>query len=343
MKRKRKINIGIIGCGHWGPNYIRTFSNIDDCNVKAICDLSRQHLARIKNRYPKIETTTDFKKIINDNEIDAVVITTPASIHYPLVKRALLKRRHILVEKPFVTKVKDAEELVELSKSVNKVFMVAHTFLYNSGIRSLKRYIQNKSMGRIYYLHSKRTNLGPLRQDVSSTWDLAPHDVSIFSFLLNSKPIEVIARGGIYLQKDKEDVSFSTLIYPNGIIANIHVSWLDPRKIREITVVGSKKMATFNDLELKNPICIYDKTVMKKRYKQDYSSYREFQMIIREKGEEIPRIKTQEPLWVQCRHFINCIYNNKKPLTDAESGLEVVKVLCAIEESIHGKGKVVKI
>ena len=342
MKNK-KINIGIIGCGHWGPNYVRNFSNIDNCNVKIVCDLSQQHLKIVKNRYHKIETTTDYKKILNNDKVDAVVISTPAITHYVLIKEALSKSKHILVEKPFVTNVRDAEELINLSKRTNRVLMVAHTFLYNLAIRSLKRYLQNRTLGRVYYLHSKRTNLGPLRQDVSATWDLAPHDISIFSFLLNAKPIEVIARAGDYLQKGKEDVSFITLLYPNNIIANIHVSWLDPRKVREITVVGSKKMALFNDLESKEPIRIYDKRVMKKRYKYDYSSFREFQMIIKEKSVDVPKIKIQEPLLIQCRHFIDCICSNRRPLTDAANGLDVVRVLCAINESIDNKGKAVRV
>ena len=341
--KKKNINVGIIGCGHWGPNYIRNFDNIDGCKVKLACDLSKQHLDKIKARFPNIDTTRDYKKVINSDKIDAVVISTPATTHYGLIKKALLKKKHILVEKPFVTDVKDGEELIRLSKKTNKVLMVAHTFLYNPSIRSLKRYLQNKALGKVFYLHSKRTNLGPLRQDVSATWDLATHDISIFSFLLGAEPIQVIARGGDYLQKGKEDVSFISLIYPKNVISNIHVSWLDPRKVREITIVGSKKMALFNDLELKEPIRIYDKRVMKKRYKQDYSSYKEFQMVIKEKGERIPRIKAQEPLAVQCRHFINCVLNNKKPFTSAKNGLDVVKVLCAVEESIRKKGKTVKI
>jgi len=339
----KKINIGIIGCGHWGPNYIRNFSNIEGCNVKIVCDLSGQHLARVKKRFPKVETTRNCSKIFNNERIDAVVIATPATTHYGLIKKALRKKKHILVEKPFVTNVKDGEELIGLSRKINKVLMVAHTFLYNPAVRSLKKYLQSKALGKIYYLHSKRTNLGPLRQDVSATWDLAAHDISIFSYILSSEPVQAMARGGDYLQKGKEDVSFISLIYPKNIIANIHVSWLDPRKVREITVVGSKKMALFNDLETKEPIRIYDKRVMKKRYKQDYSSYREFKMIIKEKGEKVPKIQTQEPLKVQCNHFINCVRNNKKPLTDAANGLEVVKVLCAVEESIRRKGKVIKI
>lgn len=341
--KKKNINIGIIGCGHWGPNYIRNFDNIGGCKVKFACDLSKQHLDKIKVRFPHIDTTRDYKKILNSDKIDAVVISTPATTHYELIKKALLKKKHVLVEKPLVTEVKEGEELINLSKKANKVLMVAHTFLYNPSIRSLKRYLQNKALGKVYYLHSKRTNLGPLRQDVSATWDLATHDISIFSFLLGAEPKQVLARGGDYLQKGKEDVSFISLIYPKNIIANIHVSWLDPRKVREITIVGSKKMVLFNDLELKEPIRIYDKRVMKKRYKQDYSSYKEFQMIIKEKGERIPRIKTQEPLAVQCRHFVNCILNDKKPFTGAKNGLDVVKVLCAIEESIRKKGKIVKI
>lgn len=339
----KKINIGIIGCGHWGPNYVRNFSSAGCSRVKYVCDIQKRKLGTIKSQHPQIITTTNYKDILKDASVEAVVIATNASSHYELVRQALIHDKHVLVEKPFVLDVRDGQKLIALSKKKQKIIMVAHTFLYNLGIRKLKELIENNSLGKIYYLHSKRTNLGPLRKDVSALWDLAPHDISIFNYLLGAEPTEVFARGNHYLQPGKEDVVFATLTYPNNIIANIHVSWLDPRKVREITIVGDRKMVVFDDLNIKEPIHLYDKRVMKKKFKQDYESFEEFQMIIKERGEIVPKIKMQEPLMLQCRHFIDCIRNNKKPLTDTGNGLAIVRILCAIEESMHNEGKAVKI
>lgn len=334
----KKVNIGIIGCGHWGPNYVRNFSSLGLARVKYVCDIQTSRLKSVKSQHPQIIITTNYRDILKDNSIDAVVISTNAGSHYELVKAALIHGKHVLVEKPFVLDIKDGQKLIELSKNKKKIIMVAHTFLYNLGIRKLKELIKNKSLGKIYYLHSKRTNLGPLRKDVSALWDLAPHDISIFNYLLEGEPIEVFARGNQYLQSGKEDVVFATLTYPRNIIANIHVSWLDPRKVREITVVGDKKMVVFDDLNAKEPVHLYDKRVMKKKFRQDYDSFEEFQMIIRDGKTTALKVKRDEPLRLECRHFIDCIRENKRPLSDGGDGLSVLNVLNGIQKSLAKKG-----
>ncbi len=336
-----KINLGIIGFGHWGPNYVRNFSSLGLAKVKYVCDIQRNRLKSVKSQHPQIITTVDYKDILKDNSIHAVVISTNASSHYELVSQALIHDKHVLVEKPFVLDIKDGQKLIDLSEKRQKIIMVAHTFLYNLGIRKLKDLIRNKSLGRIYYLHSKRTNLGPLRKDVSALWDLAPHDISIFNYLLEAEPIEVFARGNQYLQsgKEKEDVVFATLTYPKNIIANIHVSWLDPRKVREITIVGDKKMVVFDDLNIKEPVHLYDKRVMKRKFRQDYDSFEEFQMIIRDGKITAPKVKIDEPLKLECKHFIDCIIKHKTPLTDCRDGFNVLRILSGIQQSLDNKGE----
>ncbi len=332
-----KIRIGIIGCGHWGPNFVRNFTQLSKAKVCVVCDINLQKLGHIRKLYPSISTSAHYESMLNNHNIDAVIIATPASTHYNLTKDSLLKDKHVLVEKPLAMKVDEAEELIELAKKKKRILMVGHTFIFNPAVNKIKTYIKKKELGRIYYLHSRRTNLGPLRQDVSAMWDLAPHDISIFSYLLDTKPVEVVAQGQDYLQKDKEDIAFITLIYPKKVIAHIHVSWLDPRKVREITIVGSKKMVIFDDLNLSEAVRLYDKRVMKKKYKQDYDTFKEFQMIINEGKIEIPKVKMDEPLRIECNHFLECIHNAKNPLSDGISGLNVLKVLVAIQHSLRNR------
>jgi len=221
--------------------------------------------------------------------------------------------------------------------------MVGHTFLYNPAVNKMKELINGGDLGRIYYLYSTRTNLGPLRTDISAMWDLTPHDISIFSYFLDSQPYQVSAQGGIYLQKDLEDVVFVTLNYPNKIIAHIHVSWLDPRKIRTITVVGDQKMVIFNDLNNTEPITIYGKRVMKKKYRYDYDTFEEFKMIIQEGEVAIPKVRMTESLKNECYHFLECLRDGKQPLSNDTEGIKVVKVLNAIDKSLKSNGKVVKV
>jgi predicted dehydrogenase len=333
-----KINIAIIGCGYWGPNFIRNFSKIKGVVVKYVCDLSNDRLTHIKQLYPDIVTTNDLNEALKDREVDAVVIATPARTHYKLVKSALNSGKHVLVEKPITTKVSDAKELINLSKKHKKILMVGHTFKFNPGIRALKDLIYSKKLGKVLYLYSRRTNLGPLRKDVNAVWDLAPHDISIINYLLNSTPSLVSAKAEKYLAHRLEDVCFATLKFPKNIIAHIHVSWLDPKKIREIVVVGSKRMAVFDDLSIDSPITMYDKTVIAKKFKQEYDSFEEFQMIVHNGPSVNPVVQKVEPLLNECLHFINCINKNKSPLTDGNDGLDVLKVLIAIDKSIARNG-----
>lgn len=336
-----KINIGIIGCGHWGPNYLRNFSLMPEANVCWVSDLNSKRLVHIKQLHPAVKTTKDYKKIISDTSIDAVVIATPTVTHYDIARECLDSGKHILVEKPLSVNLKDARELVALAEKKKRILMVGHTFEYNPAINKMKEFIKNGRLGKVYYLYSTRTNLGPLRNDVNALWDLAPHDISIFSYLLEGQPLKVSAHGAGFLQKGIEDIVFITLYYPHNMLVGIHVSWLNPRKVREITVVGSKRMLVFDDLNSVSPLSLYNKGVIRKPYPLPYyNSFREFKLIIREGKITIPKIKMKEPLQIECRHFLRCLMRGQEPQSNGRVGLNVVKVLEAIQSSLKDNGKI---
>ncbi len=334
------IQIGVIGCGQWGPNHIRNFTNLEDSRVAACSDLDSVRLTAMSKLVKGIETTRNYRDILHNPRIDAVVISTPAALHYKIAKESLLAGKDVLCEKPLCTKVSDAIKLTELAKKLKRVLMVGHVFVFNPGIRKLKELIQKKKCGRVYYLHSERTNLGPFRRDVNAVWDLACHDVYIFNYLLNSFPIEVTARGGKYLQSKIEDVAFISMTYPSGVLVNIHVSWLDPKKIRQITVVGNKSMITWDDLDNVGPIKIYDSQVVHKYY---YETFGEFALLAREGDITIPKIALQEPLKIQDSHFLECVQKRKQPAADGVAGIQTVKVLTAIQKSLAKRGNPVRV
>lgn len=334
------IKIGVIGCGQWGPNHIRNFSSIPECRVLMCADLNADRLKAMREIFREIHPTKNYRDILRNPEIDAVVISTPTEYHYALVRESLSCGKDVLCEKPLCVRVDDAKALIKLSRNQKKILMTGHVFLFNAGIRRMKEMIQSGECGRIYYLHSERTNLGPFRTDVNAVWDLASHDVSISNFLLDEIPVEVSARGGKYLQRDLEDVAFISLVYPKGVLVNIHVSWLDPRKVREMTLVGDKKMVIWDDLDMVGPIRIYNRRVVKEFY---YENFGEFHLLAKEGDVTIPKIQLSEPLKVQANHFLDCVRTRRKPLSDGCEALDVVKVLCAVQKSMKSKGAPVAI
>jgi predicted dehydrogenase len=325
MNKKR---IGVIGCGQWGPNQIRSFFFNPRTQVVRICDKSRERLRVNMELYPGIEGTTDFREITGAPDIDAVVVTTPVSAHFEIVQDALSHGKDVLCEKPLTLKSGQSETLAAQAGKNNLILMVGHVFLFNPGILELKKIIESGQVGDIHYLHAQRTNLGPVRLDTNAVYDLASHDISIFNFLLGSAPKVLSAIGKCYLQERLEDVAFISLEYPGNILAHIHVSWLDPKKVRQITVVGKKKMVTWNDLSLSGPIEIYAKQVEKE---QHYKDFGDFHLLVKEGEVLLPHVKNVEPLKLQAEHFVDCVINRKKPLSDAESAVSVVRTLEAIE------------
>jgi predicted dehydrogenase len=335
-----KIRIGVIGCGHWGPNHIRNFSALPDSDVVAIADINRERLAAIRQQYNGVRAYENYHDLLALPDVDTVVVATPTKTHGPITRDALLAGKHVLCEKPLCSRVKDGEELVRLAEERNLVLMVGHVFLFNEGILKLKEFITSGDLGRLYYVTAKRTNLGPIRQDANSVYDLASHDISILNFLLDAVPLRVSAVGQAFLQERIEDVAFVSLQYPNNTLANIHVSWLDPKKVREITIVGDKKMVTWDDLALVGPVSIYDKRVDNHPY---YDDFGEFQLLTREGDVTIPHIHMEEPLKLQSQYFLSCLRTGKVERCNAHEGVDVVRVIEAVTESLANHGQPVDV
>jgi len=339
------INLAQVGCGYWGPNLLRNFYSLEDIQVKSVVELDNNRVNYIKRSYPNIYVTNNFNKILNDDEIDAVVVATPADTHYDLTKKILNAEKHCFVEKPLAFTKEEAGELLETADKNNLTLMVGHTFLYNAAVRDLKKRIDRDELGDIYYIYSQRLNLGRIRRDVNALWNLAPHDISIILHIIDSKPISVTANGVSYIQNDIEDVVFMTLRFQNEVIANVHVSWLDPNKIRRMTVVGNKKMVVYDDTS-DYKIQIYDCGIDKKKNEISlgrFNDFGEFQLIKRAGDVYLPKINFIEPLKEEARHFIDCILKRKKPISDGKNGYDVVQILEASMRSIRNNSKEVLI
>jgi predicted dehydrogenase len=330
------INIAIIGCGYWGVNHVRVFSELRDAKLVLVCDAKEERLRSVRERYPLISTTTDWTEVLDNNWVDAVAIATPADTHFEIARQCLLRKKHVLVEKPITTNVVDAEVLIKTAEEQDRVLMVGHTFLYNEGIRKVKELVSDQSFGKIYYLHATRTNLGPFRHDVNVLWDLAAHDVAIFNYLLDAQPQRVSAVGSRALGNGREDVAFATLSYAHNIIANVHISWVDPNKVREVVVVGGQRRIVFDDLNNSERVRIFEKGVAPAKLEAE--SFGEFRLLVRDGDIISPRVEASEPLKNLDAHFLECVINGKHPLTDGSNGLAVVKTMSAIDRSLALKG-----
>jgi len=327
---KERINVAQIGCGYWGPNLVRNFSKIRQIDRLVVCDTSHEMLEKIAAEFPSIETSQDAEMVINDPAVDAVIIALPAFMHYEYAKKALMANKHVMIEKPIAKSSQEAEELIRIGKEKDRVVMTGHTFLYNSAVRRIKQYIEDGELGDIYYIFSQRLNLGRVRQDVNAMWNLAPHDISIILYWLNENPSSTFAKGVSFLQEGVEDLVFMHLDFPSGKSAHIHVSWLDPNKSRKMIVVGSKKMLIFDDVSPDAKISIYNKGIdktLKNNLKHEVYDYASFQMKTRIGDVLIPKIDFDEPLKIECNHFVECIKTGTPPLTGGEDGLRVVQVL----------------
>lgn len=338
-----QIGVAIIGCGYWGVNYVRVMNELPGSRVVVLCDQRMDRLQEIGRRFPGAILTTDISEALQTDGVDAVIVCTEANSHYDIVLGCLTAGKHVLVEKPITTKPDDAEGLINLAQAEGLTLMVGHTFLYNPGVRKVKDYIQQGDLGRVYYLYSRRTNLGPIRHDVNALWDLAPHDVSIFNYLLDSTPDWVSAVGAKVLRNSREDVGFVSLRYPNGIVGNIHVSWADPNKVREVVVVGSNSRVVFSDVNVAEQVRVFKKGVEPVETQSEASSYGEYQLQMRDGDIVSPRIEASEPLKNQCNHFLECIATGGQPLTDGRGGQAVVRVIEAIDRSLERNGAPVEV
>ena len=341
MNMRRTVNVAVIGCGYWGPNIIRNIYQLQEANLLSVCDLRPERLEYVKEHFPGVGVTTELDSILTNPEIEAVVVTTPAESHFSLSKAVLETDKHVLVEKPLAQSCDECKELITLAASKGKTLMVSHTFLYNAAVRKLKEYVDAKELGEVYYLYSSRLNLGRIRNDINALWNFAPHDISIILYVLEQKPTAVRAKGQSYIQPGVEDVAFVHLDFEDGVSAMIHISWLDPNKVRKMTVVGSKKMIVYDDVSRDSKIIVYDKGIDKVNIKDslgEFNSFGEFQLRVRAGDMHIPEIDFIEPLKVECSHFIECIVHKTKPLTDGEEGYQVVKILETAQRSMDQGG-----
>ena len=336
----KPLGVAIIGCGYWGMNYVRIFNELTDARVLAVCDQSAERLNEVARRFPGLYLTTQIDDAVSQPDVEAVVVCTEASTHFNVTRRLLMAGKHVLVEKPLTTIAADSEKLIDLAESNSAILMVGHTFIFNAGVRKVKEYVQEDS-GRVYYLYARRTNLGPIRRDVNALWDLAPHDIAIFNYLLDGTPQWVSAVGGKVLGNCRDDVGFISLGYPDNVLAHVHVSWADPDKAREVVVVKSDKRIVFNDLNGIEQVRVFEKGVSPVEHEP--LNYGEFRFEIRDGDIISPRIEPVEPLKHQCRHFLECVRTGKRPISSGVEGRDVVRVLEAVNRSTECKGLQVEI
>jgi predicted dehydrogenase len=334
------VGIAVVGAGHWGPNLIRNFDNRERSRVFWVVDREPGRLAQVRSRFPEVQVAESADGALADPRVDAVVVATPTSTHYALARAALEHGKHVLVEKPIAADVGHGEALCAIAEQHGLVLMVGHVFLYNPGVRRVKEYLDAGDLGPVHYVAMVRTNLGPVRVDVNAAWDLAAHDLSIVNYWLQAEPLTVAATGGAWINPGIEDAVFATLRYPDDVLVNLHVSWLNPRKARDITVVGERRMLTFDDMNLGEPLRIYDKQVAETRVTAAYvDSFASFRASVREGDITIPRVALGEPLKVECDHFVECVADGTPPLTDGRSGVAVVRALEAMQRSMRAGGR----
>ncbi len=332
------VRVGVVGLGAWGWNVARSFAELGECELVTCCDMDPKRTAAAQKSWPSVTIAKDFDEMLKQDSIEAVVISAPAVTHYELTKKALLADRDVLVEKPFTLKVRDAEELAELAEKKSRVLMVGHLLEYHPVVRKLKKMIQDGELGDIFYIYTQRVNLGRIRGDENALWSFAPHDISQILYMLNMQPTDVSVRGQSFIQPGIEDVVFLSLYFENRIMAHIHLSWLDPHKVRKTTIVGANKMVVFDDTEASEKLRIYNNHAEVPQVRSYGDSIQ-----VRFGDIVIPRVETTEPLKIECRHFIDCVRTRSTPLSDAQDGLRVIRILEAAQKSMELDGVPVRI
>jgi predicted dehydrogenase len=322
------VRIGVVGLGYWGPNIARNFAAIPGCELAWCCDPSEAARQRFVERFPDVAVTDNLEQLLSDRELDAVAVATPVPTHAELAVRVLEAGKHCFVEKPLAQSVADAERAVAAAASQDRILMVGHLLEYHPGVQKLKELTESGQLGeRIYYIYGNRLNLGKLRADENALWSLGAHDVSVLLYLAGEEPWETVAHGASYVRPGVEDVVFCFLRFPSGLTAHLHLSWLDPHKERRFTVVGSSRMATFDDMALEGKVTVYDKG-----FDEDARGYGEY--ITRSGDIYSPRTPNVEPLRLECEHFVECIAEGRVPRSDGKSGLRVVRVLERLQRSL---------
>ncbi|MGA3165858.1 MAG: Gfo/Idh/MocA family oxidoreductase [Terriglobia bacterium] len=332
------IRVGVIGFGYWGPNVVRNFQAVHDCQVVAICDMDPNASQLASAAYPGLEVTNDPSQLLESPGIDAVAVITPVWTHFELAKKALENGKHVFVEKPFTSTSAQAEELIELAEKKHLKIMVDHTFIYTGAVRKIRQLIDEDVLGKLYYYDSTRVNLGLFQHDVNVIWDLAPHDLSIMDYLIKGKPQALVATGAVHLNAH-EDMAFITVYFPDEVIAHINVNWLSPVKVRTTLLGGEKKMVVWNDLEADEKIKVYDRGV------EVGNSHGVYELLVSYRSGDMwaPKVDQTEALKLESAHFIECITNDRVPANDGAAGYRVVKMLEAADLSVKQRGKLIEL
>src|SRR5216117_1275366 len=337
---KRKIAVGVLGCGYWGPLLVRNFKSLPDSQLKAVCDVNAARLKHLGTLYPDVEGMSDPQQLLNGLNLDAVVIATPVQQHYSLAKASLLAGKHTFIEKPMASSSAECEELIEIAERNGLVLMLDHTFLYSSPVQKIAQIVQAGDLGEIRYINCRRLNLGLFQKDINVAWDLAPHDISIILHILDELPTTINCQGEAHITPGIEDLTNIHLTFPKHRSALIQSSWLDPRKVREMTIVGSRRMIVYDDVAPLEKIKIFDARV---EVPPHYDTFAEFQYSYHYGDMYVPYLKQEEPLKSECQHFLDCIRNGKTPLSNGRKGLELVKILEAASASLKRNGAAVEI
>jgi predicted dehydrogenase len=333
------VGIAVVGTGDWGANLVRNFANLPGSRLVALHDKDPQRLKKSGAQYPAVRAVASFEELAASRDVQGVVVAASAVSHYALARALLEAGKDVFVEKPLALSVAHAEELVRIARARGRILMVGHLLLYHPAVRYLKGMVERGELGDMFYIYSQRVNLGKVRRDENALWSFAPHDLSVILHLLGMEPVDVVARGSAFLQGSVEDVVFVDLRFPDGKLAHVHVSWLDPHKLRKFTVVGSRKMVVFDDMEASEKVRIYDKGVDRVGEVVSYGDA----LTVRSGDILIPKIPLQEPLRLECQHFVECVREHKAPLTDGTGGLQVVRVLAAAQASLDRGGTPVRL
>ena len=336
----KPIKVGVVGCGYWGPNLIRNFRSLQDCCLKVMCDLNEERLAHLKMLYPEVKGETDFNNLVNNAGLDAIVIATTLKSHYAMARASLLAGKHTFIEKPMAASLEECQELIEIAEKNGLVLMVGHTFLYSAAVKKIKEIVDWGDLGDIRYISARRLNLGLFQQEINVAWDLASHDVSIIQHIMGEMPTSVNCRGSAHITPGVEDVTSMCLTFGKGRSAIVHSSWLDPRKVREMTIVGSKRMIVYDDVAPLEKIRVFDVRVERPPH---YDTFAEFHYAYHYGDVYAPYIKQEEPLKVECQHFLECIREGKTPLSNGAQGMDMVRILEASSLSLKHQGSPIRL
>lgn len=329
------IVVGVVGCGYWGPNLIRNLKLLRKCHLKTICDASEDRIKHLTTLYPDVAGVTDYCHLLQDDSVDAIIVATPVKHHFSIAKASLLAGKHTFIEKPMASTSAECEELIEIAERNGLILMVGHTFLYSSPVRKIVEIVQNGDIGEIRYINSRRLNLGLFQKDINVAWDLAPHDISIILHVLGEFPISVNCQGNANVTNGIEDVTNMSMAFRNKRFATIQSSWLEPRKVREMTIVGTRRMILYDDVQTLEKIRIYDVRVDRPPH---YDTFADFHYSYHYGDSYIPKLAQEEPLKTECQHFLDCIETKTQPLTAGRAGLEMVRILEASSLSLKQNG-----